>query len=79
MGLEVSFKGTKVLIHPKGSHLTSGQVIRVRDGKLYIFFFHPLHALTSGSYNNTQLCELWHQRMAHLHHGALGGLREVVT
>jgi hypothetical protein len=29
--------------------------------------------------NNSQLCELWHRRMAHFHHGALGGLREVVT
>jgi hypothetical protein len=28
--------------------------------------------------NNRQTCELWHRRMAHQHHGALGGLREVV-
>jgi hypothetical protein len=78
-GLEVSFRGTEVLIHPKGSRLTSGQVIGVRDGKLYRLFFQPLHALAASSDNNSQLCELWHRRMAHLHHGALGGLREVVT
>jgi hypothetical protein len=41
--------------------------------------FQPLHALATSSDNYSQLCELWHQRMAHLHHGALGGLREVVT
>jgi hypothetical protein len=78
-GLEVSFRGKEVLIHPKGSCLTSGQVIRVRDGKLFILLFQPLHALAESSDNNSDLCELWHRRMAHLHHGALGGLREVVT
>jgi hypothetical protein len=54
-------------------------VIGERDGKLYRFLFQPLHALATSSDNNSQLCELWHRRMAHLHHGALGGLREVVT
>jgi hypothetical protein len=78
-GLEVSFRGTKVLIHPKGSRLTSGKVIGVRDGKLYRLFFHPLHALGASSNDNSQLCELWHRRMVHLHHGALGRMREVVT
>jgi hypothetical protein len=38
-GLEVSFRGTEVLIHPKGSRLTSGQVIGVRDGELYRLSF----------------------------------------
>jgi hypothetical protein len=48
-GLEVFFRGTEVLIHPKGSRLTSGQVIGVRDDKLYRFCFHPLHALATSS------------------------------
>jgi hypothetical protein len=78
-GLEVTFRGIEVLIHPRGSSLASGQVIGVRDGKLFRLFFQPLHALAASSDNTTQLCELWHRRMAHLHHGALGGLREVVT
>jgi hypothetical protein len=77
--LEVSFRGTEVLIHPKGSRLTSGQVIGVRDGKLYRLFFQPLHALVASSDSSSQLCELWQRRMAHLQHGALGGLTEVVT
>jgi hypothetical protein len=29
--------------------------------------------------NSRQTCELWHRRMTHLHHGALGGLREEVV
>jgi hypothetical protein len=33
----------------------------------------------ANSNNNSQLCELWHRRMAHLHHGALRVLREIVT
>jgi hypothetical protein len=75
----VTFRGTEVLIHPRGSSLASGQVIGVRDGKLFRLLFQPLHALAASSDSNRQICELWHRRMAHLHHGALGGLREVVT
>jgi hypothetical protein len=75
----VTFRGTEVLIHPQGSSVASRQVIGVRDGKLSRLLFQPLHALAASSGNNRQICELWHHRMAHLHHGALGGLREVVT
>jgi hypothetical protein len=78
-GLEVTFRGTEVLIHPKGSSLASGQVIGVRDGKLFRLLFQSLHALAVSSDINRQTCELWHRKMAYLHHGALGGLREVVT
>jgi hypothetical protein len=38
-GIEVSFIGKEVPIHPKGSCLTSGPVIVVRDGKLFRFIF----------------------------------------
>jgi hypothetical protein len=76
-GFEVSFRGTKVLIHPKGFSVTSGRVIGTREGNLYKLLFQPLHALASS--NNNQLCEIWHRRMAHLHHGALRSLREIVT
>jgi hypothetical protein len=47
-------------------------------GEPYRLFFHPLYALVSSS-NNSKLCELWHRRMAHFHHGALRSLREIVT
>jgi transposase InsO family protein len=46
---------------------------------MFRLLFQPLHALEVSNDRNRQLCELWHHRMAHLHHGALGGLREVVT
>jgi hypothetical protein len=77
-GFEVSFRGTKVLFHPKGSSVTSGRVIGTREGNLYILLFHPLHPLASSS-SSSQLCLLWHQRIAHLHHGALSVLWEIVT
>jgi hypothetical protein len=78
-GLEVSFRGTEVLIYPRGSSIDSEQVIGVREGDLYRLLFQPLLALVASSDSSGQLCELWHRRMAHLHHGALGGLGEVVT
>jgi hypothetical protein len=78
-GFEVSFRGTEVLIYPRGCSIDLGQVIGVREGDLYRSLFQPLLALVASSDSNGQLCELWHHRMAHLHHGALGGLREVVT
>jgi hypothetical protein len=68
-GLEMSFRGIKVLIHPKGSSIAFGKVIGVRDGKLYRLIFQPLHALVVS--RSSLLCKLWHRRMAHLHHGAL--------
>jgi hypothetical protein len=52
-GLEVSFKGTEVLIHPKGSNITFWKVIGVRDGKLYRLYFQPLHALATSSNNQS--------------------------
>jgi hypothetical protein len=46
-GFEVSFRGTEVLIHPKGSSVTSGRVIGTREGNLYRLLFQPLYALAS--------------------------------
>jgi hypothetical protein len=74
---EVSFRGTEVLIQPKGSSITYGRVIGTCEGNLYRLLFQPLHALASSSSSN-HLCELSHWRMAHLHHGALRVLREIV-
>jgi hypothetical protein len=78
-GLKVSFRVTEVFIHPNGSSLASGKVIGVRDGKLFKILFQPLHALAVSNDIKRKTCELWHRRMGHLHHGALVGLREVVT
>jgi transposase InsO family protein len=53
-------------------------VIGTRHEKLYKLMFQPARALFHST-NNSDLCELWHRRMAHLHHGALRILREIVT
>ena len=59
-------------------------MIGVRHGKLYNFIFQPVGALVSSVDDCTQstidsrdLCELWHRRMAHLHHGALPMPRQI--
>jgi hypothetical protein len=69
-GFEVSFQDGQILIHPKGFSVSSSRVIGTRHERLYRLIFQPLHALASSS-NNSRLCELWHRRMAHSHHGAL--------
>ena len=35
--------------------------------------------MSSNNSSEEQLCQLWHRRMSHLHHGALRVLREIVT
>jgi hypothetical protein len=65
-----------VYIRPKGSTTKMDKVIGVRSEKVYRLHFEPAKALVN---NNTDLGELWHRRMAHLHFGALGHLRQAVT
>ena len=36
-------------------------------------------ALVSSGGSEEHLCELWHRRMAHLHHGALRVVKEIIT
>ena len=85
-GYEVTFRSGQVIMYPRGSSVESGKVIGVRHGKLYRFIFQPVRALigsvsdgTQGTSISRDLCELWHQRMVHLHHGALRILREITT
>jgi hypothetical protein len=77
-GYEVLFRDGQVLLFPKGSNITSAIVIVTRHEKLYKLMFQPTRALFHST-NNNDLCELWHMRMAHLHHEALRVLREIVT
>jgi hypothetical protein len=77
-GYEVLFRDGQVLLFPKGSSITSAKVIGTRHEKLYKLMFQPASALCHSTSSN-DLCELWHKRMAHLHHGALRILREIVT
>eukprot|EP00253_Pinus_taeda_P032243 PITA_32243 len=86
-GFDVTFSGGQVLMHPRGASITSAKVIGDRSRKLYRFSFQSARALlscTSGSTHtsttsNRDLCELWHRKMAHMHHGALRVLREITT
>jgi hypothetical protein len=77
-GYEVLFCDGRVLLLPKESNITSAKVIGTRHEKLYKLMFQPASALFHST-SSSDLCELWHRRMAHLHHGALRILREIVT
>lgn len=86
-GFDITFSRGQVLMHPKGASITSMKVIGVRSEKLYRFSFQSTGALVSSrsgsahtsTTNSRDLCELWHRRMAHMHHGALRVLREITT
>jgi hypothetical protein len=77
-GYEVLLHDGHVLLYPKESSITSTKVIGIQHEKLYKLMFQPTIALMHST-SNIDLCELWHRRMAHLHHGALRILREIVN
>jgi hypothetical protein len=70
-GYEILFHDGQVPLFPKGSSITSAKVIGTRHERLYKFLFQPVRELIHSTSNNSDLCEIWHMRMAHLHHGAL--------
>jgi hypothetical protein len=78
-GYEVLFRDGQVLLFPRGSSITSAKVIVTRHERLYKFLFQPVRALIYSTSSSGDLCEIWHRRMAHLHHGSLRVLREMVT
>ena len=63
-------------IRPKGSDRSLDQVIGGRRGKVYRLHFEPAKALVNST--SSSQGELWHRRMAHLHHGALRHLRQEI-
>jgi hypothetical protein len=77
-GYEVLFCDGQVLLFPRGSSITSAKVIGTRHERLYKFLFQPVRALIHSTNSSDDLCEIWHRRMAHFHHGALRVLREMV-
>ena len=76
-GLGMSFLDGHVCVFPKTVGPSASVAIGVRCGKLYRLLFHPQHALAHS--NDNEICELWHRRMDHFHHPALGLLRHMVT
>jgi hypothetical protein len=75
-GYEVTFRKGKVFIRPDGSGEKMDRMIGVREEKVYKLHVQPGRALASFT---TYIGELWHMSMVHIHFGALGHLREVVT
>ena len=73
-GYQVKFCDHRVYIRPKGSKRILDQVIGRRSRKVYRLHFEPAKAPISNS--SSSQGELWHRRMAHLHHGALRHLRQ---
>ena len=68
-GFWLVFRYGHVLIHPKGSNITSIVQIGVQSGKLYRLSFQLHHALAHDNSSDCgDLCEFWHRRMAQLHH-----------
>lgn len=75
---EVPFRKGQVLLYPRGSSIEFARVIGAHSGRLYKLMFQPLRAMVAQT-SRGSLCELWHKRMAHLHHEAFRMLREMVT
>ena len=73
----MSFLDGHVHVFPKTAGPSASYTIGFRYAKLYKLFVKPQHALAHR--NNNELCELWHRRMAHLHHPTLRMLRDMVT
>ena len=71
----MKFRDHRVYIKPKDSDRSLDQVIGRRSGKVYKLHFERAKALVSSSSSQG---ELWHRRMAHLHHGAMKHLRQAV-
>jgi hypothetical protein len=75
-GYEVTFRKGKMFIRPGGSSEMMDRMIGIREEKVYRLHVQPWRELASIT---TNLGELWHKRMAHIHFGALGHLREAFT
>jgi hypothetical protein len=69
---EVTFRKGRVFDRPTGSSEKMDIMIGVREEKVYKLQFQPGRALVS---TTTNMSELWHKRMAHIHFGVLGHLR----
>jgi hypothetical protein len=74
-GYEITFCNVKVFVRPVGCRTKMDRIIRVRQERVYILEVEPARALVN---TTTDMGELWHRRMAHIHFGALGHLRQEV-
>ena len=72
----MSFIDGHVHMFPKTVGPSTSVAIGARCGKPYRLLFQLQHALAHSS--NSDFCEILHRRMAHMHHPALGFLRNMV-
>jgi hypothetical protein len=74
-GYEFTFHKGRVFVKPTGSSEKMDMMIGVREEKVYKQQFQPGREFVS---TTTNMSELWHKRMTHLHFGALGHLKQEV-
>ena len=72
----MKFRYHKVYIKPKGSDKSLDHVIGIHSRNLYRIHFDSVKDLVSNNNNNQG--DMWHSRMAHLHHAALKHLRQII-
>ena len=75
-GFRLAFVDGQVLMWPKGKTIDDAMVIGVEEGGLYKLKGKSNQDLVHRTIN---LCELWHQRFAHLHYRALSIMSKAVT
>ena len=77
-GFVVLFEKGQVYIYPQGGSRADSRVIGVRQGRMYRLVFEAGGAFACST-SNREMCELWHRRLGHLHHGALSQARDFTT
>jgi len=75
-GYNVLFDDGRVLLYPKDGSTLDSRLIGVRHERMYRMVFEATGALACMT-SDRDLCELWHRRMGHLHHGALRMAKEI--
>jgi len=78
-GFVVLFEKGQVYIYPQGGSRADSRVIGVRQGRMYRLVFEAGGALACSTSSSREMCELWHRRLGHLHHGALSQARDFTT
>jgi hypothetical protein len=75
-GYKVTFSEGRVLAWHKESHINSSKVIGVQENSLYRLTIRPVQALL---HDTTNLSELWHRIISHIHYRSLTALGKMVT
>jgi hypothetical protein len=75
-GYAVTFRYGHVLLYPKGGNISEEKFIRVRYERMYRMIWERSEEFVCMT-RSRDLCEIWHKRMGHLHHGALSISREI--